>query len=157
MKKNFLSLAGCILLCLGTGLIGSAFTTPAIGSWFIYLHKPVFSPPNWLFAPVWTLLYILMGIALFLVFRKTKENKLAALGSLIFVIHLILNASWSIIFFGFKMIPLAFTNIVLLWLLIVFLIFAFWRVDKRASMLLWPYLIWVSFASVLNYYLMILN
>jgi len=157
MKKNFLSLAGCILLCLGAGFVGSVFTTPAINSWYVYLNKPAFNPPAWLFAPVWTLLYVLMGIALFLVYRKAKENKFAALSSFIFVIHLIFNTSWSIIFFGVKMIPQAFANIVLLWLLIVFLIFAFWRVDKRASILLWPYLIWVSFASILNFYLMILN
>lgn len=157
MKKILLSLFGSLILCLGAGFIGSVFTTPAIGSWYAYLNKPSFNPPSWLFAPVWTTLYILMGIALFLVYKKAKENKFAALGSFVFVIHLALNASWSIIFFGVKMIPLAFVNIIVLWLVIVFLILIFWRVDKRASMLLWPYLAWVSFASVLNYYLMILN
>lgn len=157
MQKKFLTLVGCILLPLGAGFVGSVFTTPAIGSWYAFLNKPSFNPPSWLFAPVWTLLYILMGIALFLVYQKAKENKFAALGSFIFVIHLMLNTSWSIIFFGAKMISLAFVNIIVLWFLIVFLILIFWRADKRASILLWPYLAWVSFASVLNFYLMILN
>ncbi|MDD4901626.1 MAG: tryptophan-rich sensory protein [Patescibacteria group bacterium] len=157
MKKRILILGGCILVCLFVGLIGSIFTTPAIGSWYVFLNKPAFNPPAWIFAPVWTLLYILMGIALFLVFRKVRENKLAKTGSIIFVIHLALNASWSIIFFGAKMIPLAFANIVILWLLIVYLIIVFWRIDRRASILLWPYLAWVSFASVLNFSLMLLN
>jgi translocator protein len=157
MKKKLFIFSGCILLCLGAGLIGTIFTTPAIGSWYAYLHQPIFSPPNWIFAPVWTLLYILMGIALFLVYEKIKTNKLATQGVIVFVIHLFFNFSWSIIFFGAKMIPLAFANIVILWLLIVYLVVVFWRIDKRASVLLWPYLAWVSFASVLNFYIMILN
>jgi translocator protein len=157
MKKNILSLAGCILICLAAGFVGSVFTTPAISSWYVYLNKPAFNPPAWIFAPVWTLLYILMGIALFLVYRKVKENKLAVLGLIIFIIHLLFNTSWSIVFFGLKMIPLAFANIAILWFLIVYLIIIFWRIDKRASILLWPYLVWVSFASVLNFSIMMLN
>ncbi|HTW96495.1 MAG TPA: TspO/MBR family protein [Candidatus Methylomirabilis sp.] len=157
MQRKIFTFVGCILLCLAAGFIGSLFTTPAIGSWYVYLNKPSFNPPAWIFAPVWTLLYILMGIALFLVIQKAKENKLARTGKIIFAIHLILNASWSIIFFGAKMIPLAFANIVILWLLIVYLIIIFWRIDKRASILLWPYLAWVSFASLLNYFIMMLN
>jgi benzodiazapine receptor len=157
MKKKLLILVTCIALPLCAGFIGSLFTTPAIGSWYAYLNKPSFNPPSWIFAPVWTLLYILMGVAFFLIYQKAKENKFAALGSFIFVIHLMLNASWSIIFFGAKMIPLAFANIIILWLLIAFLILIFWRVDKRASILLWPYLAWVSFASVLNFSIMVLN
>jgi tryptophan-rich sensory protein len=157
MKKNTLILVGCILICLCAGLIGSLFTTPAIGSWYAFLNKPTFNPPAWIFAPVWTLLYVLMGIALFFVYRKIKENKSAKSAAIIFVVHLLFNASWSIIFFGAKIIPLAFANIVILWLLIVYLAIIFWRIDKRASILLWPYLAWVSFASVLNYSIMMLN
>jgi len=157
MKNKILGLAACILICLAAGFIGSLFTTSAIGSWYVYLNKPVFNPPAWIFAPVWTLLYILMGIALFLVYRQIGKNKLAVLGLIIFIIHLLFNASWSIIFFGLKMIPLAFANIIILWLLIVYLIIIFWLIDKRASILLWPYLAWVSFASVLNFSVMILN
>jgi translocator protein len=157
MKKNILVLSSCILICLGVGFVGSVFTTPAIGSWYAFLNKPTFSPPNWVFAPVWTLLYILMGISLFLVYEKIKANKSAKQGVIVFAIHLFFNLSWSIVFFGVKIIPLAFANIAILWLLIVYLIVVFWRIDKRASILLWPYLAWVSFASVLNYSIMMLN
>ena len=157
MKKDLLKLAGCILLCLYVGFIGIGFTTPALAAWYQYLNKPSFNPPNWIFGPVWTLLYILMGIALFLVYKKTKENRLAKQGVFVFMVHLAFNFSWSIIFFGGQMIALAFANIIVLWLFIVYLTIIFWRVDKRASILLWPYLAWVSFASVLNYAIMFLN
>jgi translocator protein len=157
MKKSILTLGGCILACLCAGFVGSVFTTPAIGSWYAFLNKPTFNPPAWIFAPVWTLLYILMGIALFLVYEKIKANKLTRQGVIVFAIHLVFNLSWSIVFFGAKMIPLAFANIIILWLLIVYLVIIFWRIDKRASILLWPYLAWVSFASVLNYSIMMLN
>jgi translocator protein len=157
MKKNILSLVGCILICLAAGFVGSLFTTPAISSWYAYLHKPAFNPPSWIFAPVWTLLYILMGVALFLVFRQIKNNKLAVFGSIIFVIHLLFNISWSIVFFGMKMLVLAFANIMILWLLIAYLAIIFWHLDKRASILLWPYWIWVSFASILNFSIIVLN
>jgi translocator protein len=157
MKKNILVLVGCILVCLCAGFIGSLFTTPAINAWYVYLNKPPFNPPAWIFAPVWTLLYILMGVALFLVYRQTKKNKYAVQGSILFEIHLLFNVSWSVVFFGLKMIPLAFVNIIILWALIVWLIILFWRIDKRASILLWPYLAWVSFASVLNLSIMLLN
>jgi tryptophan-rich sensory protein len=157
MKSKLLILAGCILLPLCVGFVGSIFTTPAIGSWYAFLSKPSFNPPSWIFAPVWTLLYVLMGIALFLVYQKAVKNKLAWRAAIFFLIHLFFNFSWSIVFFGLKMIPLALANIVFLWLMIVCLVVLFWRIDKRASMLLWPYLAWVSFASVLNYFLMVLN
>ncbi|HTX86867.1 MAG TPA: TspO/MBR family protein [Candidatus Nanoarchaeia archaeon] len=157
MKKSILTLAGCILICLSVGFVGSVFTEPAINSWYAYLQKPSFNPPAWIFAPVWTLLYILMGIAAYLVIKKIKENRLAIAGIIIFAIHLIINVSWSIIFFGAKMIPLSFADIIVLWLLIVCLIIVFWRIDKRASLLLWPYLAWVSFASLLNLSIMLLN
>jgi len=157
MKKNILSLGGCILICLAVGFVGSIFTAPAIGSWYVYLNKPAFNPPSWLFAPVWTLLYVLMGVALFLVYKKIKGNKNAMPAVIIFFVHLFFNFSWSLVFFGLKMIPLAFANIVILWLMIAALIIIFWRIDKRASILLWPYLAWVSFASVLNCSIMILN
>jgi tryptophan-rich sensory protein len=157
MKKNILILGGCILACLCAGFVGSVFTTPAIGSWYAFLNKPTFNPPAWIFAPVWTSLYILMGIALFLIYEKIKANKLAKQGVIVFAVHLVFNLSWSIVFFGAKTIPLAFANIVILWLMIVYLVVIFWRIDKRASILLWPYLAWVSFASVLNYSIMMLN
>jgi tryptophan-rich sensory protein len=157
MKKNIWILIGCILICLAAGFVGSIFTTPAIGFWYAFLNKPSFNPPAWIFAPVWTLLYILMGIALFLVYKKIKKNKLAVQASIVFLIHLLFNFSWSLVFFGMKMVPLAFVNIAILWLMIIYLVIIFWRIDKRASILLWPYLAWVSFASILNYSIMVLN
>lgn len=137
-------------ICLGAGVIGSFFTTSAIPSWYEGLNKPFFSPPNWVFAPVWTLLYILMGISLYLVWLKNKVP-------LVFWVQLILNASWSIVFFGLRSPFLALINIVVLWVAIVLTIVAFNKINKLASKLLMPYLLWVSFASLLNLAIVLLN
>lgn len=150
-----LKLVGWILFCELVGGSGAIFTYSAIPNWYTTLNKPVFSPPNYLFAPVWTILYALMGTALFLVLEsKSKQKKLAAT---IFFIQLILNFLWSFIFFGQKNISLAFAEIILLLILIISNSIIFAKIDKRAGLLLIPYIIWVSFASLLNYSLMSLN
>ncbi len=137
-------------LCLGAGIVGSFFTVSAIPDWYVTLNKPFFSPPNWIFGPVWTILYILMGISLYLVWVKRKVPT-------IFWIQLILNASWSIIFFGMKNPGLALVDIIALWIAIVLTIKAFSKINKLASRLLWPYLAWVSFATFLNLAIVLLN
>ena len=146
MKKLVLS----ILACLSAGLIGSLFTFSSIPTWYKTLVKPPFSPPNWVFGPVWTMLYVLMGIALSLIWKKRGARTL-------FLIHLAFNAGWSIVFFGLHSITGGMVVIIILWGLIVALIRAFYRIDRRASYLLIPYLVWVSFASILNFSLLLLN
>ena len=146
MKKLFLSVSVCLL----AGFIGSVATFPSIPTWYAGLIKPPFNPPNWIFGPVWTTLYVLMGIAMYLVWRKKKSLKL-------FLIHLGVNAGWSIIFFGLHSVLGGLVTIIILWGCIYTLIREFYRIDRRASYLLYPYLAWVSFASLLNVALLILN
>lgn len=146
-----------IVFCLLVGAIGSFFTAPAIPSWYAYLNKPFFSPPNWIFAPMWTILYILMGISFYLIWSNAKKGKSKneALGN--FYVQLILNFVWSPIFFGMKNLGLAFIVIVLMWLFILRTIQSFAKLNKKASYLLYPYIAWVSFASILNLSVWLLN
>lgn len=150
-----LKLVGCVLLAELAGGIGAIFTSSAIPTWFTTLNKPSFNPPNYLFAPVWTILYALMGIALYLVWQsKSKEKTLAYT---IFFTQLFLNILWSIIFFGLKAPGVAFIEIVILWIAIILNIIYFWKINKYAGIILFPYIFWVSFASVLNYSIYLLN
>jgi len=139
------------------GIVGSLFTTSAIPTWYAGLEKPSFSPPNWLFGPVWIILYILMGSSVYLVWQKIEENKKVRGALWLFWIHLVFNATWSIIFFGLRNPGLAFLNIITIWLLIIVLIIKFWKFSYWSSYLLIPYLLWVSFASGLNYFIWRLN
>ncbi|MDO8428891.1 MAG: TspO/MBR family protein [Candidatus Diapherotrites archaeon] len=155
MPINFPKLFVSIFICFLAGLIGSIFTFSAIPTWYAGLVKPWFSPPNFLFAPVWTILYVLMGIALYLIWRKGfQENKTSIK---IFFVQLLLNAFWSIVFFGFKQLFNAFIVIIFLWISILACILLFYKIDKKASYLLIPYLAWVSFAGILNYSVWALN
>lgn len=154
IKKLFISL----LLPQLTGLVGSFWTAPAITIWYATLIKPSFSPPNSIFAPVWITLYLMIGISLYLIWQKINlKPRKVKLALKIFWIHLILNGLWSIIFFGGHNILLGLYNIIALWLLILILIILFWKISKPASLLLVPYFLWVSFATILNYSLLILN
>lgn len=157
---NFFKLLGFIALCQLAGLIGSLFTFSAIPTWYAYLIKPTFSPPNYLFGPVWTTLYTLMGISLYLVYQtkiKKGGNNQKEKAIRIFYTQLILNALWSIIFFGLKNPGLAFVEIIIMWSYILVTIMRFYKINKIASYLLIPYLLWVSFASVLNLSIALLN
>lgn len=145
-----------IVICLLAGFLGSLFTTPAIPTWYAGLIKPIFSPPNYLFAPVWTTLYILMGISLYIVWSKKKDQKVKEALKL-FAIQLFLNAIWSPVFFGAKNLFLALIIIIFMWIFILKTILAFAKVDKKASYLLYPYIAWVSFASILNFSVWFLN
>lgn len=150
MPKNLPKLIFSIGICLGAGVLGMFFTVSAIPTWYQTLDKPSFSPPNWVFGSVWTILYILMGISLYLVWTKRKIPS-------VFWIQLILNAIWSIIFFGLKNPTLALVDIIALWIAIVLTIKAFSKINKLAGNLLYPYLAWVSFATVLNLAIVFLN
>ncbi|MCX7766736.1 MAG: tryptophan-rich sensory protein [Candidatus Sumerlaeia bacterium] len=145
-----------IMICLMAGFIGSIVTTPAIPDWYATLQKPAFTPPNWVFAPVWTTLYVLMGISLFLVWRL-PFTKTTASAIIVFGIQLFFNICWSILFFGFKSPLLAFIDIIFLWIAILLTIIKFYKVSAIASLLLIPYLLWVSFASILNLAIVVLN
>lgn len=146
-----------ILVCEGAGVIGSFFTRRAIPEWYAVINKPAFNPPNWVFAPVWTILYALMGVAAFLVWRKGLKaaGTRSALG--VFIVQLALNSLWSIVFFGFRSILGGLVVIVLLWLAIAWTIRKFSAISRPAALLLVPYIAWVSFALVLNAAFFILN
>lgn len=152
--KNLPKLLFSIGICEGAGIVGSFFTFSAIPAWYKFLNKPSFSPPNWLFGPAWTVLYFLMGISLYLIWTSRKKTKEALL---LFWIHLFFNATWSIAFFGLRSPFLGFINILILLFLILVVIYKFWKINKLAGALLLPYLVWVSFATVLNYNILILN
>jgi len=156
-RIDLLKLVASLLACQLAGFLGSIFTTPAIPGWYARLVKPGFSPPNWVFSPVWISLYLLMGISAFLIWRKGLDNKATKVALGIFVAQLVLNALWSLMFFGLRS-PLAgFITIIILWILIVLTIVHFYRISTVAGVLLVPYLLWVSFASVLNASILVLN
>lgn len=145
-----------IIIAQLAGLIGSFFTTPNINSWYAYLTKPDWNPPAWLFGPVWLTLYTLMGIAAYLIWQKRSDRR-TRLALLIYIIQLILNALWSVIFFGWHDIGLALAEITLLLTFIIITIILFGRINRTAAWLLLPYALWVTFASYLNYTLWQLN
>ena len=155
MNKLF-KLIVSIVLCEGVGISGSIFTIPSITSWYSHLSKPFFNPPNWIFGPVWTMLYLLIGVSLYLILqKKLKKEKNIIL--FVFSAQLFLNFLWSIIFFGMHLPLIAFVEIVFLWGSIVWLIVNFYKFTKAASLILVPYLCWVSFAAILNLTVAILN
>lgn len=155
--KDIIKLLISIVVCQAAGFIGSIFTTPNIPTWYATLRKPSFTPPNWLFAPVWTTLFLLMGISAYLVWRYGLSNSRVRIALLIFIVQLIVNILWSLVFFGLKS-PLAgFFVIIALWLLILLTIIHFSNISITAGILLIPYILWVSFASVLNFMLWRLN
>lgn len=140
-----------ILITEGSGIIGSFATSSSVKTWYATdVIKSSINPPSWVFAPVWTLLFFLMGISLYLVWQK-KGNLFW------FWVQLLLNIVWSFLFFGLRSPQLAFYEIIVLWLTILITIKKFSQIDKTAAKLLWPYLAWVSFASILNYTIMIRN
>jgi len=155
-KKYLFPLLISILIALSAGFIGSFFTTPSISTWYAFINKPSFSPPNWLFAPVWTLLYILMGIAAFLIWQK-RDNQKTKQALRFYGTQLILNALWSIIFFGMHNPGLAFLEIIFLWIFIFLTLIKFYKINKTAGLLFVPYLAWISFALILNYAVWMLN
>jgi len=153
--NNALKLMIALAIPLLIGFSGSFFTVSEIGSWYQTIQKPSWNPPNWIFGPVWTTLYVLMGISLFLVWRSTTFQKGVAI--ILFSIQLVLNFFWSFIFFKQHQIGFAFAEILALWLMILLTIFAFGRINKLAAWLLVPYISWVSFAAILNFTIWQLN
>jgi tryptophan-rich sensory protein len=156
MKKAFRILV-FIVICELAGIIGSVFTASSISGWYATLVKPPFNPPGWIFGPVWTFLYAMMGLAAYLVYENGPGRPEIRKALTVFAIQLIINALWSIVFFGARQILGAVVVIVLLWVMILLTIRLFSRISKAAAYLLVPYLLWVSFASVLNISLYTLN
>lgn len=179
-SNNLLKLLFSIIICELAGVVGSVFTISEINGWYKTLNKPGFSPPSWIFGPVWAALFVLMGISLYLVWQKNfvAKNQISKRkkktwnpwsqkflsGSwqkaniiLIFATQFILNVLWSIIFFGMHSPAAAFFELLMLWFAILFTIVNFYRVSKISAYLLLPYILWVSFAGVLNFFIFILN
>ena len=156
-KVNSFRLLASVLLCQFAGAIGSSFYGFFSRNWYLFLEKPVFNPPSWIFFPVWITLYTLMGISFYLVWEKGLQQQEVKKGLLIFGIQLGLNSLWSFLFFGLKSPYYAFVEIIFLWLAVLLTIFQFRKVSKVASYLLLPYILWISFAALLNYYIWILN
>lgn len=153
MKKKtrvFPTLAFFVIGSIISGSIGSIATTPAIPVWYAGLIKPSFQPPNWLFGPVWTLLFALMGTAAFFVWRKGINNKQVRFALMMFVFQFILNIMWSFAFFGAHSPYLGLLVIIPLWISIIMTIILFYRVRVVSGLLLIPYICWVSFAMILN-------
>ncbi len=157
LPAQSIKLLASLVLCLLAGFVGSIFTTPKIDGWYAGIHKPSFTPPGWLFGPVWTFLYVLMGIALYLVWRKGLAAKGVKIAIAVFLVQLALNALWSFAFFGAES-PLAgLVVVVALWAMIAASIAAFAPVSRTAAALLVPYILWVSFATILNASIYFLN
>jgi translocator protein len=148
-KSSKIKLFYSLLITLGVGTIAGVATASSISSWYAFLLKPAFNPPNWLFGPVWTLLYILMGISLYLVWKQSPSRHRYNAMSLFFI-QLFFNFWWSFIFFYFHDIGLALFDIIILWIFILLTIIYFAKHHKTAAALLIPYLAWVSFATILN-------
>ena len=144
------ALVGWLALCFAAAAVGARYQP---GAWYAGLRKPAWNPPSWLFAPVWTVLYAMMGVAAWLVWREAGLSREIGL----FVVQLALNAAWSWLFFGLRRPGLAFADIVVLWLCILATLSAFWSVRPLAALLLVPYLAWVTFAAALNAALWRLN
>jgi len=154
---NLLKLAASIVICFLAAALGSLATYQSIPTWYAALNKPYFNPPNWIFGPVWTLLYLMMAIAAFLVWQKGLNDPAVRAALIVFLVQLALNSFWSIVFFGWHSLWGGFAVIILLWLAIMWTITAFFQLVPLAAWLLAPYLLWVSFASVLNLAVALLN
>lgn len=157
MKFKLLPFIISMSIPLGVGAIGGLATASEIGTWYSTLQKPSFNPPNWIFGPVWTTLYVLMGIAAHLVWQRRHEVSFFPKASGIYAIQLLLNLAWSFIFFRFHLIGLAFGEIILLLVVIIVNAAVFYRIDKWAGLLFAPYIFWVAFASLLNHRIFVLN
>ena len=158
MKNIIFMLIAAVLICEIAGIIGSIFTYNSIPEWYnAKLNKPSFTPPSWLFGPVWVTLYFLMGVSAYLVWEKGIKKKKIRDSLTVFGMQLVLNALWSILFFGLRCPLCGFIGILLLWIAIVLTILKFYKISRTAAILLLPYILWVTLAMVLNFYVWKLN
>lgn len=147
--SNIVKLIVSLIIPLSVGAVAGMFTSQAVPNWYASLNRPSFSPPNWVFGPVWTTLYILLGTSFFLVWKENPSQQ-RSLAIKVFAIQMFLNFAWSFIFFYFNMIGFALLEIILLWISIAVTIFLFYKIKPIAAYLNIPYLLWVSFATILN-------
>ena len=154
--KNTFKLVISVLIPLIIGFLGSFFTASSVDSWFTTINKPSFNPPGWIFAPVWTTLYILIGLSFYLVWRNNFGEARKKVISVYFM-QLLFNLLWSVLFFGLKSPLLGLIDIIILLILIIANTIIFYKISKTAGYLLIPYLLWVSFASILNFSIFLLN
>jgi len=152
-RRDVLGLVGFVVMCFGVSVLGGRAVAPALAIWYPGLVKPSWTPPSWVFGPVWTLLYPLVAVAGWLAWREGRSR----VGTLLFLLQLSLNAAWPWIFFGERRIDLALLCVALLWLAILGTIRAFWRVSRGAAVLLLPYFGWVGFGTALNAAIWFLN
>lgn len=152
---NLGALAVILVACFVVAAVGGLVTSTTVDTWYVTLKKPPITPPDWIFAPVWNLLYLLMGLAAWRIWRRAETHARNALW--LFALQLLLNLAWSILFFGFMLIGAAFVDILLLIVAVTGTMVAFFRVDKLAGLLLLPYLAWVSYAALLIGWIWVLN
>ena len=157
MKRKILKIVITVIVCLTIGFLSSFITQSSVNDWYPALNKPSFNPPNWLFAPVWSALYLMMGVAAGVVWGKGFHHIWVKTALYHFGFQLLLNALWSMIFFGLKNILAALFVIIALLIAIIFTIRWFNVVSKKAALLMIPYLLWVCFATLLNYKIWELN
>jgi tryptophan-rich sensory protein len=156
-KVSFPRLIACVVLCELVGSMGSFFTTPAIPTWYASLKKPILTPPSWVFAPVWFALYVLMGFSLYIVWGKGLRKPNVRLAIATFGAQLILNLLWSVAFFGARSVVFGLVAILCLLAALVATVLIFGRISGAAQILLLPYLVWVAFATILNFEIALLN
>ena len=154
--NRYIKLSLCITFPLLIGGISGYATATSINDWYVGINKPSFNPPNYLFGPVWTILYILMGISFYRILQS-PQNTQQKNAIIIFCIQLFLNFCWSFLFFNFQLLGISFIEIIMMWISILTMIYTFSKIDKTAAYLQIPYLLWVSFASVLNGSIWFLN
>jgi len=155
--KNGLKLLISLMIPQIAGAAGAFFTVTDEGSWYQQINRPSWNPPGYIFGPVWTTLYILMGIGLYLVWKSDAAPALKRRAITLWGIQMVLNAAWSILFFGMHLIGVALADLILMWVAILLTIFAFARINKTAAWLLVPYISWVSFAGILNATIWVMN
>lgn len=153
-RSNLVRFAASVIVCEAAGIVGSIFTISAIPTWYAALNKPWFTPPNWLFAPVWLTLYFLMGATLYLLWGRRPQSNAPLLA---FGVQLVLNIAWSVVFFGAHELFYGFVVIAALWVAILLTMALSYRITRSAVALLTPYILWVTIASSLNYYVWLLN
>lgn len=153
---EIISLIVFLIVCLSVSGVGGAITATSVDTWYQALEKPAFNPPDWVFAPVWTALYLFMGVAAWRIWRF-RALKAARIALVVFGLQLCLNVGWSFLFFGLQQINFALVEIVILLFVIISNMFLFWRLDRFAGLLFVPYVAWVSYATILNASLSFLN
>ncbi|MBD3414339.1 MAG: tryptophan-rich sensory protein [Candidatus Aminicenantes bacterium] len=160
-EKSFFKKAGFLIGFVTAsqlaGVVGSVFTAGAVDTWYKEINRPPFTPPDWLFAPVWISLYVLMGISAYLIWNKGLKTKGVQAALMVFFVQLVLNSLWSILFFGLNWILIAFLEILVLWIAIFIMIYKFYPLSRTAALIQIPYILWVSFAAILNFSFAVLN